>query len=96
MDRMFAWLFYVTAYFFGVAATLILLAGFMDYLQSGHWNDMSLLELGYDSYLIKARWFLDHRWSWWIHDVLNAIPLSVALIVTAPMFWLLAARIDRR
>ncbi len=52
MDRAFAWFFYGTAYFFGIAATLILLAGFMDYLQSGHWSDMSLLELGYDSYLV--------------------------------------------
>ena len=96
IDRAIAWFLFCTAYIFGIAAALILLAGFIEYLQSGHWTDVSLLEVGYDAYLIKARWFLDHRWSWWIHDVLNVIPLSVALIVSAPLLWLLATRLEQR
>ncbi len=95
-DRVIACFFYATAYAFGIAAALIMLGGFIDYLQTGHWSGVNLLELGYDTHVIKARWFLEHRWSWWIRDVLRVIPLSVALIVSAPLVWLIAARVEQR
>ena len=77
-------------------AGLMLLNGFLEYLQVGHWSATSLLQAGYDTHLIKARWFLAHEWSWWLHDLLEAIPTYAALLVVTPVAWWLSTRFRER
>ena len=95
-DRLISLLFFGIAYACGVAAALMLLAGFIDWLQTGRWHDLSVLELAYNSHLIKARWFLEYRWSWWIHDVLQWVPLYGLLLAVAPLSWVCGAWAARR
>ncbi len=77
------------------AALVMLFVGFVEYLQIGRWDTPSLLEIGYESHLIKARWFLAHQWSWWIHDTLERVPVALFLIGVAPLFWWVGNRLDR-
>ena len=95
-DRLISLLLFGTAYLCGVAAMLILFVGFVDWLQSGSWTDLTVLELGYNAHLIKARWFLEHQWSWWLHDFLQWIPVYAALLSLAPLAWLSGAWTARR
>ena len=95
-DRLISLLFFGIAYLSGVAALLILFIGFVDWLQTGSWNNLSVLELGYNTHMLKARWFLDHRWSWWMHDVLHLIPVYAFLLGFAPIAWIFGAWMARR
>lgn len=95
-DRLISLLFFGAAYICGVGAMLILFVGFIDWLQTGSWSNLSVLEFGYNSHLLKARWFLDHRWSWWMHDVLHWIPVYGVLLGFAPMAWVFGAWMGRR
>jgi hypothetical protein len=95
-DRLLSLLFFGVAYCCGVAAMLILFVGFIDWLQTGSWSNLSVLELGYNAQLLKARWFLDHQWSWWMHDVLQWTPLYAFLLGLAPLAWLSGAWMARR
>ena len=95
-DRLISLLFFGIAYACGVAAVLMLLAGFIDWLQTGRWHDLSVLELAYNAHVVKARWFLEYRWSWWIHDMLQWIPLYALLLVVAPLAWVCGAWAARR
>lgn len=95
-DRLLSLLLFGLAYTCGVAAALLLLAGFIDYLQTGRWHAQSVLDLGYSSHVIKARWFLEYRWSWWIHDVLQWLPLYAFLLLMAPLWWVGGAWAARR
>jgi hypothetical protein len=87
---------------FGIAivsiggAGLMLLNGFIEYLQSGSWTATSVLQFGYDTYVVRARWFLANDWSWWIHDMLGAVPLYAALLGIAPIAWWLSNRFSER
>lgn len=96
MDRIVSTLLFAIAVLCLVGAGVLLLNGFIEYLQSGSWKTVSVLQLGYESHVIRARWFLRHDWSWWIHDVLEVIPTYGALLGLAPVCWwlsrLLAAR----
>ena len=96
VDRLIAWFFYATAYACGAAAGLIVLVGFIDWLQTGSWSGVNLLEICYDARVVKAHWFLEHRWGGWVRDFLRATPLSVVLLAFAPLVYVLAARIERR
>ena len=95
-DRLLSLLLFGIAYLSGVAAMLILFVGFIDWLQTGSWSNLSVLEFGYNAHLLKARWFLDHRWSWWMHDVLQWIPVYAFLLGFAPLAWLFGAWMARR
>lgn len=95
-DRLISLMLFGTAYLCGVAAMLILFVGFVDWLQTGRWAELSLLELGYNAQLLKARWFLEHRWSWWLHDVLQWVPVYAALLCAAPLAWVCGAWMARR
>ncbi len=77
-------------------ALVMLFAGFIEYLQIGRWDTPSLLEIGYEAHLIKARWFVAHQWSWWIHDVLERVPVALFLLGVAPLFWWVGNRLGRR
>ena len=74
----------------------MLFVSFIEYLEIGQWNTPSLLEVGYDTHLIEARWFLANQWSWGLHDVLQRVPIAVFLICVAPLFWWVGNRLDRR
>ena len=96
MGRFTSIALFATALISFSSAVLLLLNGFIEYLQNGAWHSVSLLQLGYDSHLIKARWFLAHEWSWWLHDLLQFVPVHAALILLAPLAWWISISIDRR
>lgn len=77
-------------------AALLLINGFVDFLQNGRWNSTSLLQISYDLSLIRARWFLANQWSWWLHDLLALIPTYLALLIAAPLCWWLSGRFAGR
>jgi hypothetical protein len=88
-------LFAVAVLCFG-GAVLLLLNGFIEYLQAGSWKATSLLQFCYDAHLIRARWFLANDWSWWIHDALKAVPGYAVLLVLSPAAWWLSGVVSRR
>jgi|GEM_PF-4009256 len=96
MDRALSiTLFVISLACFGGAA-LLLINGFIEYLQAGSWHSRSLLQVSYDLSLLRARWFLANQWSWWLHDVLALIPTYAAMLVVAPAAWWLSGRFRRR
>ena len=96
MDRTVSTTLFVVAIGCFAGAALLLINGFVDFLQTGRWASSSLLQIGYDLSLIRARWFLANQWSWWIHDLLALIPTYVALLFAAPLCWWLSGRIGGR
>jgi len=95
MDRLLANLLFALSLAAICGAVMLLLGGFVEYLQSDAWRSISVLQFGYDTHLIRAQWFLAHDWSWGIHDVLEAIPLYAALLGFAPVSWWLSGRVAR-
>jgi len=96
MDRLFSLVLFAAAIASFGGAVLLLLNGFIEYLQAGSWHATSLLQFGYDTMLIRARWFLANEWSWWIHDALAVVPTYLALIAVAPLCWWLSTRFGQR
>lgn len=96
MDRMVSTVLFAVAVLSLGGAGVLLLNGFVEYLQSGAWTATSLLELGYNTHLIRARWFLSYEWSWGIHDALAIIPIYGALLGAAPICWWLSRQLGQR
>jgi hypothetical protein len=96
MDRLLASLLFACALLCIVGAGLLLLEGFISYLQTDRWRTISLLQAGYDAHLLRPRWFLLHDWSEPAHRALGAVPLFAALLVIAPMAWWSSNRLDSR
>ena len=96
MDRALSILLVVLALLAFSAAGILLLVGFIEYLQGGEWRAVSLLQFFYDNQILRARWFLGAEWSWWIHDLLELIPLYAALMAMAPLSWWLSRLIAQR
>jgi len=96
MDRVISIVLFAAAVLAFGGAVLLLLNGFIEYLQSGRWQAASLLQVGYDSHVIRARWFLGNDWNWWIHDVLALVPAYLALLAAAPCCWWLSGRFGER
>ncbi len=95
-DRLLSLLLFGAAYVSGVTAVLILFVGFIDWLQTGSWSNLSVLEFGYNAHFLKARWFLDNQWSWWMHDMLRWMPVYALLLGFAPFAWVSGAWMARR
>ena len=96
MDKFIANLLFVASLVAGAVAVLLLINGFVEWLQTERWQSVSVLEFGYDTHLIKARWFIAHRWSWWLHDVLEVVPVYAALIGFVPVAWWGSDRLGNR
>ena len=96
MDRFIATALFGAALLAGGSAFLMLLNGFIEYLQVGAWHATSVLQFGYDTGLIQARWFLANDWSWWIHDALSWTPTYALLLGVTPLLWWLSSRIGGR
>ena len=95
-DRFFSLMFFCTALGLAGGAVLLFIVGFVEYLQVGRWPALSLLQLGYETHLVKARWFLANQWSWPVHDALDRVPVTLAMLVAAPLCWWLGGLIARR
>jgi len=95
-DRFLNVFFYIVALGLAGGAVLLFIVGFVEYLQAGRWPALSLLQLGYDSNIIKARWFLANQWSWPVHEVLAKIPVTLAMLCIAPLSWWLGTFFGRR
>ena len=96
MDRLVSTTLFAIAILCLGGAGVLLLNGFIEYLQSGSWKSTSLLQLGYESHVVRARWFLRHDWSWWIHDLLEVVPTYAALLGIAPVSWWLSRLVAAR
>jgi hypothetical protein len=96
MDRTLSTVLFLVALGSLGGAGVILVNGFLEYLQTGGWSAASLLQIGYDTHVIRARWFLANDWSWWLHDLLEMIPSYVALLAVAPCAWWLSTRFGER
>jgi len=95
-DRFLNLFFCLVALGLAGGAALLFIVGFVEYLQLGRWATRSLLQLGYDSQLIQARWFLAHPWSWPVHDALARFPITLAMLCAAPLSWWLGTLFGRR
>jgi len=95
MDRVLSTLCYLLAFGCGCTAGVLAFDGLLEYLGGGRWPDRSLLRLGYDSGLVRARWFLVQDWAMPLRDVLAALPAAVALLATVPVWWWLGSRLAR-
>ena len=95
-DRLLAISFFGLALLLFSAVVVGLLVGLIEWLQSGHWPSISLLEAAYDTGLVRARWFVTVEWGWRLHEWLDMVPLSVAAIVIAPLFWRIGLIFARR
>jgi hypothetical protein len=96
MDRVLSIALFALAIVSFGGAVLLLLNGFIEYLQVGSWCSTSLLQFLYDSHVLRARWFLSNEWSWWIHDVLELVPTYAVLLAVSPLAWWLSGRFGAR
>lgn len=96
MDRILAPILFVSALALLCASALLALSGFLDWLIHGRWPDQSLLRLGYDTGLLRARWFLAAGWGGPVREALAAVPGSLAALLLAPVCWWSAGRLSRR
>lgn len=95
-DRITSLVFFSTALVLGGVLGIILLAGFIEWLQTGDWHTRSVLRAAYDARLIRARWFLSVDWGWRIHEVLDHIPVLALLGALIPVSWAVGVYFDRR
>ena len=96
MDQLLSKLLFIAALLSLAAAALLLFNGFIEYLQLGAWRSPSLLGVGYETGLLKARWFLAYTQSWWIPDLLAKIPVYAALLTFGPLLWWCSNRLGGR
>ena len=94
-DRIVSLIFYVAALILGGVLGVILLSGFIEWLQTGEWHTRSLLRAAYDAHFIRARWFLSGDWGWRVHEVLDHIPLLAVLGALIPLSWAAGVYFDR-
>ena len=87
MDRLLSVTFYGAALVLGGMLVVMLLSDFVVWLQSGRWENVSLLRAAYDAHLLKARWFLSVDWGWRVHELLSQVPLLVVLAFLVPICW---------
>ncbi len=96
MERLVAYFLFVASLLAGAGAVVLLISGFVDWLLTERWQSLSLLQLGYDTYVIKAQWFIAHQWSWPLHDVLAVVPVYGALLGFAPIAWWCSSFLAKR
>ena len=95
-DRIIGIFCFGIALLLGCAVIVALLYGLIEWLQGGRWDTPSLLRAAYDAGLLRARWFLTTDWGWRVHEALDAIPVLLAGLILAPIFWWLGLRFVRR
>lgn len=96
LTRTLTVLFFSSALAALATGLVMLLLGWIDWLQAGRWHALSLLQLGYDTGVLEARWFLSASWRWPIHDALAEIPVAFVLLALAPMCWWIGRRLASR
>lgn len=96
MDRFFSTCLFVLAMVCLGGACLLLLNEFLEYLHNGRWRIDSLLDVGYEYHLLKARWFLASDVGSSVRGVLRQIPAFAALLVLGPLAWWLSGRLSER
>ena len=77
-------------------AALMLLFGFIEWLQTGRWESISVLRAGYDLHVLRASWFLRVDWGWRVHEMLDHVPLLAFLLTAAPVAWAAGTYFARR
>ena len=96
MDRFLSTTLFLLALAALVGALLLLLGGFLEYLQVGRWRLETLLDAAYDLNLVRSRWFLTSELANSLRSVLKKVPLFAALLAVAPLAWWLSRRLDSR
>ncbi len=96
MDRFLAIALFTVALLSLAGGTLLVLNGFIEYLQLGRWRLDSLLDVGYDLRLIDSRWFLASEPGVLIRRALAFVPAFAALLALGPVAWWLANRFGAR
>ena len=96
MDRFLSTFFFLLALAAIVGAVLLLLGGFLEYLQVGRWRLESLLDAAYDLNLVRSRWFLTSDAANMVRVALRSVPIFAALLAIAPLSWWLSRCLSSR
>ena len=96
MDRFLSTFFFLLALAALVGAALLLLGGFLEYLQEGRWRLESLLDAAYDLNLVSSRWFLTSEVASAVRLALRSVPTFAALLALAPVAWWLSRALGSR
>jgi hypothetical protein len=96
MDRFLSTTLFLLALAALAGAVLLLLGGFLEYLQVGRWRQGTLLDAAYDLNLVRSRWFLTSELANSLRSVLQKVPLFAALLAFAPLAWWLSRRLGSR
>ena len=96
MDRFFAVALFAIALLSLAGGVLLMLNGFIEYLQLGRWRLVSLLDVGYELRLLDSRWFLASEPGALIRRGLSVVPAFAALLVLGPCAWWLGNRFGAR
>lgn len=78
-----------------VSGIVILLQQVVNWLQSESWRGMSLLRLLYDLDLLSTTWYVYPASTRIVHDLLDWMPATAALILVAPLLWSAGLRLAR-
>ena len=95
-NRIIAIICFTSALLLVGMVAIVLLLGFTEWLQTGRWYSKSLLQAAYDAGLLRARWFLSGDWAWYVHEVLNVIPVLAVWLAAAPLIWAVGLKFARR
>ncbi|MEM8765915.1 MAG: hypothetical protein AAGE43_00605 [Pseudomonadota bacterium] len=96
MDRFLTIALFTIALLSLAGGALLVLNGFLEYLQLGRWRLDSLLDVGYNLKLLDSRWFLASEPAALLRRGLAMVPAFAALLVLGPVAWWLANRFGAR
>jgi hypothetical protein len=94
LARIIPFAFYGSSLAAGIGAVLILLSQFIEWLQGATVQRHSLLRLALDWDLVPSNWYRAPELADAAFTVLQAIPVSAALLAVSPLLWWCGKRVE--